>query len=342
LPLELDNVVIFVLYAKMRLYKMKVKGFMEKYFISVLIPVYNEGAEINKNIHIIHDLLVNNHIDHEFVLIDDGSDDDTWSHIRKTASEIRDVRAVRFSRNFGKEAAICAGIDMVKGDACIIMDSDLQHPPAYIPEMVRLWRDEGYKIIEGVKASRGDEPLTNKLGAKLFYRIMKRLSGLELQDASDFKLLDATVVDVCRSLGERNTFFRGIASWVGFKRTSIPFEVAQRSHGGSKWSLLKLISLSITAITSFTSAPLQLVTFMGIVFLIGSVILGIQTLYKYFSGIAVSGFTTVILLLLIIGSTLMISLGIIGTYIAKIFDEVKGRPRYIIADTIGKESGTNE
>lgn len=315
---------------------------MERYRISVLIPVYNEGVEINKNIHIIHDLLVNSHIDHEFVLIDDGSSDDTWSYIQKTASEIQEVRAVRFSRNFGKEAAIFAGIDVVRGDACIIMDSDLQHPPAYIPEMVRLWRDEGYKIIEGVKASRGDERLTNRLGAKLFYSVMKKLSGIELQNASDFKLLDATVVDVCRRLGERNTFFRGIASWVGFKRTSISFEVAQRSHGDSKWSLLKLFSLSVTAITSFTSAPLQLVTFMGIVFLTGSVLLGIQTLYKYFSGIAVSGFTTVILLLLIIGSTLMISLGIIGTYIAKIFDEVKGRPRYIISDTTGKESGTNE
>ncbi len=315
---------------------------MEKYCISVLIPVYNEGAEINKNIHVIHDLLVNSHIDHEFVLIDDGSSDDTWSHILKTASEIQEVHAVRFSRNFGKEAAICAGIDMVRGDACIIMDSDLQHPPAYIPEMVRLWRDEGYEIIEGVKASRGDEPWINKLGAKLFYSVMKKLSGIELQDASDFKLLDITVVNVCRRLGERNTFFRGIASWVGFKRTSISFEVAQRSHGDSKWSLLKLFSLSVTAITSFTSAPLQLVTFMGIVFLFGSVLLGIQTLYKYFSGIAVSGFTTVILLLLIVGSTLMISLGIIGTYIAKIFDEVKGRPRYVVSDTTENESGINE
>lgn len=313
---------------------------MKEYFISVLIPVYNEGAEINKNVHIIHDILVKNKIDHEFVLVDDGSSDDTWSHILITASEMPEVRAARFSRNFGKEAALCAGIDLVRGDACVIMDSDLQHPPVFIPEMVRLWREEGYEVVEGIKTLRGEERLVNKLGAKLFYGVMKKLSGFELQGASDFKLLDAKVVDVCRRLGERNTFFRGIASWVGFKRKSIPFEVAERSHGGSKWPLLKLFSLSVTAITSFTSVPLQLVTLMGIVFLFGSVLLGIQTLYKYFSGIAVSGFTTVILLLLIIGSTLMISLGIIGTYIAKIFDEVKGRPRFIIAETAGKERNT--
>lgn len=315
---------------------------MEKYLISILIPVYNEGAEINRNIHIIHELLVKNHIRHEFVLIDDGSGDDTWRYILKTSSEIQEVRAVRFSRNFGKEAAICAGIDEVRGDACIIMDSDLQHPPAFIPEMVRLWKEEGYEVIEGVKAARGKEHLINKLGAKLFYNLMQKLSGIELQNASDFKLLDAKVVDVCRKLGERNTFFRGVVSWVGFKRKTILFEVAERSHGSSKWPLLKLFSLSVTAITSFTSAPLQLVTFMGVAFLLGSLLLGVQTLYKYFSNIAVSGFTTVILLLLIIGSTLMISLGIIGTYIAKIFDEVKGRPRYIVTEVIGKERNTCE
>lgn len=323
---------------KMKLRKMfRGKSNMEKYFISVLIPVYNEGVEINKNIHIVHDILNQNGINHEFVLVDDGSRDDTWSHILRTASELPEVRAARLSRNFGKEAALCAGIDLVRGDACIIMDSDLQHPPVLIPEMVRLWREEGFEVVEGVKSSRGEERLVNKLGAGLFYGMMKKLSGFDLQGASDFKLLDARVVAACRRLGERNTFFRGIASWVGFKRKEIPFEVAERSHGGSKWSLFKLFKLSITAITSFTSVPLQMVTFMGFIFLLGSLLLGLQTLYKYFSGIAVSGFTTVILLLLIIGSTLMISLGIIGTYVAKIFDEVKGRPRYIIADTIGKE-----
>ena len=310
---------------------------MSDYTISVLIPVYNEGEEINKNVKIVHDILVRNNINHEFVLIDDGSSDDTWKHIQRTASELPQVRAARFSRNFGKEAALCAGIDLVRGDACVIMDADLQHPPEHIPEMVRLWREEGYEVVEGVKASRGDERLVNKLGAKLFYNMMEKLSGFDLQGASDFKLLDAKVVNACRKLGERNTFFRGIASWVGFKKKEISFVVAERTAGGSKWSLFKLFKLSINAITAFTSIPLQMVTFMGVIFLVCSVLLGLQTLVWYFSGMAVSGFTTVILLLLVIGSTLMISLGIIGTYIARIFDEVKGRPRYLISDTIGSE-----
>lgn len=314
---------------------------MNEYMISVLIPVYNEGEEINMNVHVVHDILERNNINHEFVLIDDGSSDDTWLHIQRTASELPRVRAARFSRNFGKEAALCAGIDLVRGDACVIMDADLQHPPEHIPEMVRLWREEGYEVVEGVKASRGDEKLVNKLGAKLFYDMMQKLSGFNLQGASDFKLLDAKVVNACRRLGERNTFFRGIASWVGFKKKDIYFEVAERTHGGSKWSLFKLFKLSINAITAFTSIPLQMVTLMGIIFLFCSVLLGIQTLVMYFSGASVSGFTTVILLLLVIGSTLMISLGIIGTYIARIFDEVKARPRYIISDTIENERNTN-
>ena len=306
---------------------------MQEYLISIVIPVFNEGGEINKNVHIIHEVLDENKIKHEFVLIDDGSSDDTWSHILKIALELPQIRGVRFSRNFGKEAAICAGIDQVKGDACILMDSDLQHPPAYIPEMVRLWKDQGYEVVEGVKSSRGEESFINRTGAKFFYYLMRKLSGIDLQGASDFKLLDRKVVDACRRLGERNTFFRGISSWVGFRRISFPFDVAERSNGESKWSFFKLFKLSITAITSFTSIPLQLVILMGILFLFGSVVLGIQTLYKYLSGQAVSGFTTVILMLLIIGSTLMISLGIIGTYIAKIFDEIKGRPRYIVTET---------
>lgn len=305
---------------------------MKDLLISVIIPVFEEGRHIKENIHIVHEVLEKSKIKHEFVLIDDGSRDDTWRYILETSQEVPTINAIRFSRNFGKEAALFAGLGSVRGDACVIMDADLQHPPGIIPEMVRLWRDEGYEIVEGVKVSRGKERLINKIGARLFYGMMERLSGFDLQGASDFKLLDAKVIAACREIYERNTFFRGITAWVGFRRTSIPFEVAERTHGSSKWSMLRLFKLSITAVTSFTSIPLQLVTFMGTVFLLGSFLLGVQTLYNYFRGIAVSGFTTVILLLLIIGSILMISLGIIGTYIGKIFEETKNRPRYVIAE----------
>lgn len=272
--------------------------------------------------------------DHDFIVVDDGSRDNTWNEIRKLAPEIPCISAFRLSRNFGKEAALCAGLEAVKADACIIMDADLQHPPEIIPEMVRLWRDEGFDVVEGVKTSRGRESILNKAGASFFYSILYKLSGFNLDKASDFKLLDARVVSAWRLMGERSTFFRGMSAWVGYKRVSIPFVVADRESGRSKWSFLKLFKLAVTAITSFSSLPLQIVTFMGMAFLAGSLILGVQTLYKKFAGISFSGFTTVILLLLIIGSTIMISLGIIGTYMAKIYEEVKYRPRYLIAEKL--------
>jgi len=305
---------------------------MGTHLISVAIPVYNEAKQIYENINIIHKILTENNINHEFILVDDGSRDNTWEELKRLSVDLQNVLAIRLSRNFGKEAALCAALEAAHGDACVVMDSDLQHPPEIIPQMVRMWREEGYDVVEGVKSSRGKESITNKVGAHLFYSILKNLSGFNLDGASDFKLLDSKVVASWRIMPERNTFFRGMSAWLGYKRASIPFEVVERREGKSKWSTLKLFKLAITAITSFSSLPLHLVTLMGMLFLFCSIIMGIYTLYMKFRGLAVSGFTTVILLLLIIGSTLMISLGIIGTYIAKIFDEVKFRPRYIISE----------
>ena len=316
---------------------------MKQKLVSVLIPIYKEGAQILRNVNTVHNILDEHGISHEFVLVDDGSEDDTWEYIVETAQEIPNVHAIRLSRNFGKEAALYAGIDTVKGDACVIMDADLQHPPELIPEMVRLWIEEGYEIVEGVKADRGKEKAINAIGARLFYKTMKKMSGFDLMGASDFKLLSRQVVLALRQFKERNTFFRGISVWVGFKRTNLSFEVAERSHGQSKWSFLKLLKLSINAITAYTAFPLQIVTIFGLGFLVASFLLGVQTLFNFFSGIAVSGFTTVILLILIVGSMLMISLGIIGTYIAQIYDEVKDRPRYVIGEQFPKSMlGLNE
>lgn len=308
---------------------------MDDYHISIIIPVYNEEKQIEETVGIILQILSGNEIDCEFVLVDDGSADGTWETITRLARNYSCVSAIKLSRNFGKEAAICAGLERARGDACLIIDSDLQHPPSLIPEMVRLWRTEGYDVVEGVKASRGKESFVTRIGASLFYKLLKLLSGYDLENTSDFKLLDRRVVEAWKKLGERNTFFRGMSTWVGFKRVSIPFNVSERKTGKSGWSFFKLLKLAIDAITSYSSVPLQVVTLIGVLFLLGSVVLGIQTLYKKFAGQALSGFTTVILLQLIIGSCLMISLGIIGTYLARIYDEVKSRPRYIVSEEIG-------
>lgn len=309
---------------------------MKDYLLSIVIPIHNEESQIHRNISSIHELISEKSIRHELILIDDGSRDNTWIELTRLSKTLEEVRAFRLSRNFGKEAALCAGLEHVKGDACVTMDSDLQHPPAVILQMIEYWK-QGYEVVEGVKTARGKESFINKAGAHAFYKLLKRLSGLDLDKASDFKLLDKKVIDAWRQLGERMTFFRGMSAWVGFKRISIPFEVADRKEGKSKWSIFKLFKLAVNAITAFSSAPLQLVTFIGILFLTGSFIMGVQTLYMKLSGIAFSGFTTVILLLLIVGSTLMISLGIIGTYIARIFDEVKFRPRYIVCESTEDE-----
>ncbi len=211
---------------------------------------------------------------------------------------------------------------------------DLQHPPEVIPQMWKLWQN-GAEVVEGIKESRGKESLAHKLSAGLFYRIMSRLIKMDMNASSDFKLLDRKVVDVLLRLPERNTFFRALSFWTGFRREYVSYEVRERQFGESKWSSLSLMKYAVTNATSFSTLPLQLVTVMGVLSILFSMVLFVQTLVRYLSGTAVEGFTTVILLILVIGGFLMLSLGIIGHYIARIYEEVKGRPKYIISRTIG-------
>lgn len=300
--------------------------------LSLLIPFYNEEQQIPVTIATVIPILEKLDLDFELILVDDGSRDRTWEIIRNAGLQDKRIRGLRFSRNFGKEAAICAALDQARGDAVILMDGDLQHPPKHIPEMVQLWRTGEYDIIEGIKSTRGKESLLSRLNARVFYGLFRRFSGYDLRNASDFKLLDRMVVDEWRKLGEQDTFFRGLSAWLGFRRTTFQFEVAARKSGSSKWSLFKLARLSINAITGFSAMPLQFITMIGSFLLIASLIIGIQTLVNWFSGHAASGFTTVILLQLLIGGCIMISLGLVGIYIARIFDEVKSRPRYIISE----------
>lgn len=305
--------------------------------LSLVIPVYQEGSHIKSTIAKIENVLISNNIRYGFILVDDGSRDNTWSELQDMARQNKKITALRLSRNFGKESAICAGLDYADGDMVIVMDADLQHPPELIPEMVRAWRDEGYDVVEGIKKSRGRENPFYRLCAKFFYYVMYKTSDIDLGQASDYKLLDKRVVDAWKNLPERATFFRGMSAWLGYDRKQIPFDVADRVNGKSKWSLIRLIRLAVNAITSYTSVPLHCITLLGMLMFAGAIILGIQTLYMKFSGRATSGFTTVILLLLIIGSSLMISLGMIGLYLSKIYKEVKHRPRYLVAKSINAD-----
>ena len=273
----------------------------------------------------------------EIILVDDGSPDDTWENIKEEARTFPSLRAVRLSRNFGKELALCAGLERAHGDAVVVMDGDGQHPPSLLPVMIERWRTSGADIVHAVKTKRGRESLTGKLGALLFYLILNKLSGFDLKGASDFKLINRKVADTWLAMRERNVFFRGMTAWMGFITVKVPFQVVARRGGRSGWSYLRRAKLALIGITTFSSFPLHLVTFAGVIFFIFAIGLGIQTLYLKLAGRAFTGFATVILLELIIGSLLMISLGIIGEYLARIYEEVKGRPRYIVSESIEPE-----
>ena len=306
--------------------------------LSIVLPAYNEEQNISNTAEVLGELLAGESIEYELIFISDGSGDATFQEIQKAAEKDSRVKGAEFSRNFGKEAAIFAGLELTSGDAVIVMDCDLQHPPEVIPQMSKL-SQSGAEVVEGIKESRGKESLAHKLSAGLFYRIMSRLIKMDMNASSDFKLLDRKVVDVLLRLPERNTFFRALSFWTGFRREYVSYEVRERQFGESKWSTLSLMKYAVTNATSFSTLPLQLVTVMGMVSILFSVVLFIQTFVKYLSGTAVEGFTTVILLILVIGGFLMLSLGIIGHYIARIYEEVKGRPKYIIRRTTDVREG---
>ncbi len=298
--------------------------------ISLIIPAYNEEEMIRIAYDEILKAVDELDIDNEFIFIDDGSTDRTYEEIKGIHDEGNmNVHCISFSRNFGKDAAIFAGLKKAKGKCCIVIDCDLQHPPGVITQMYNLWK-EGYEIVKGVKESRGREKIIHRLMVNLFYSIISQCSNIDLKNSSDFILLDRIVIDSLLTMPEATLFFRGLSQWVGFKSVNVSFKVADRRLGKSKWTTKGLFNYAIHDIAIFSADPLHLVTMMGVIFIIGSVFVGGEALYRYFTHTALGGFTTVIGLILLTGGIIMISLGIIGVYISQIYDEVKRRPRYLI------------
>lgn len=302
--------------------------------LTVVIPAFNEGAGISGvAASVLAALEPIPGLRSDVLIVDDGSSDETAANVRALIARDARVGLVKLRRNFGKEAAIQAGLAHAAGDAVVVMDGDLQHPPELLPEMVRLWL-AGVPVVEGVKRSRGDEALLSRLTAWVFYWLFGRLSDLDLRRHTDFKLLDRTVVDTYLALPERKRFFRGLIQWLGFPSAQVPFDVPARRHGRRTLGGVARLRLSVSAITSFSSAPLQFMTVLGgATFLLGAVIGGIA-LYQKLSHRAVEGFTTVILITLILGGLTMMGLGLIGLYLAHIFEEIKGRPPFRV-DTEG-------
>jgi glycosyltransferase involved in cell wall biosynthesis len=308
--------------------------------ISLVVPLYKEAGNLRGFLSEVKGELTKTGFRFELMCVDDGSPDETWNILSEEACTFPNLRAVRLSRNFGKELALCAGLERASGDVVIVMDGDGQHPPALLPEMVRLWQTTKVDIVEAVKTKRGPESFSGRFGALFFYVVLNKLAGVNLKGVSDFKLMNRRALDAWLQMEERNVFFRGMTAWLGFTRVQIPFEVPRRAGGQTGWSFPNRLKLALTGISAFSSLPLQFVTMAGLLFFAFSVVFGLYTLVLQLAGRSVSGFATVILLLLIIGSLLMLSLGIIGEYLARIYEEVKGRPRYVIAGSIEPPDST--
>ena len=302
--------------------------------LSVILPAYNEKDMIPVAAETLADILDKEGITFELLFVNDGSTDGTWDAICRAREKDPRVCGICFSRNFGKEAAMFAGLEKARGDCCIVLDCDLQHPPEKIVEMYRLW-EQGYEVVEGIKEDRGQETGLHRFAANSFYGLISRATGMDMASSSDFKLLDRKVVDTLNAMPERNVFFRALSFWVGFRRAEVKYDVRERTAGESKWSTRALIKYAVTNIGSFSSAPLHLITVMGVIALIVAIVFSVVSLVQKLMGVALGGFTTVIILLLLFGSLIMISLGIIGYYIARIYEEVKGRPRYVIEEFLG-------
>ncbi len=299
--------------------------------LSLIVPCYNEESVIQSFYDSTKEILKELPVLIEFIFINDGSKDNTLSIIKSIHSSDKNVHYVSFSRNFGKEAAIFAGLRESSGDVCVVIDADLQHPPKTIYDMYELWK-QGYQVVEGIKAKRGKESFVHRIMAGSFYKMISRFMGIDMNDSSDFKLIDRTVVDVLCSLKERNTFFRALSFWVGFKSTAVTYEVQDRVAGNTKWSPIKLAKYAIRNLTAFTYAPLYLIISIGALFALGGIVLSIDAIIDFFMGTTVDGYPTLIIVQLLSTGCILFSVGIIGVYIAKIYDELKQRPQYIVSE----------
>jgi len=302
--------------------------------VSIVVPAYNEAGGIAVFIEQLTDTLEKCATDFDIWVVDDGSRDATWECLGKLRRDYPRLHALRFTRNFGKEAAILAGLRQAGGHAVIVMDADGQHPTALLPEMVAVWRSGTAQIVAAQKTDRPSDNLLARFNAWLFNRLMQVLTGLDLKGASDFRLLDRRVVDSLLAFPERIRFFRGMTVWTGFTTAQLGFEVAPRIAGTSQWSTAQLTRLAIMAITSYSAKPLGLVFRLGLLGMVAAGLLLLQALFSWATGIAVSGWTSLTVVVLFFGSATLLGIGVLGAYLAQIFDEIKARPEFLIAERL--------
>lgn len=306
--------------------------------LSIVVPVFNEAeglAALHAKLMLLAGRLrTARGLATEIIYIDDGSRDDTYSIARALPAESADVQAISFSRNFGKESALLAGLDHARLDAVLFMDGDGQHPPELAEKLVALWQDENYDVVYTAKAHRETEPAARRLFAKIFYRVLNFNVRQEIpEDAGDFRLLSPRAADALRQMPERNRFFKGLSSWIGFRQIRVPYEPAPRAHGKSNWNMRALLGLSIEGLTSFSAAPLRIASILGFLLSATAFLFGTWILFEtLILGHSVPGYPSVMVGIMVIGGVQLLVLGVMGEYIAKILSELKRRPSYFVAE----------
>ena len=303
--------------------------------ISCVLPAYNESASLPALLTQLSQELAQHGEDWEIIVVNDGSTDDTELAMLAWLRDRR-IRYVSLSRNFGKEAALTAGIDRARGDVVLLMDADLQHSPALIAAMIDAWRG-GADMVYTVRGTRGDESFLKKVGTKVFYRIVNAGAAIEIPaNAGDFRLLDRSVVDALKSLPERNRFMKGLYAWVGFRSVAVDYTPDERHAGESSFSMRRLSRLALTGVTAFTNAPLRLWSAVGAIIAIGAILGGVWFIIEHYTyGTEVPGWATLAVSTMFFSGVQLLSIGILGEYVGRIFDEVKQRPVYLVRHDSG-------
>lgn len=301
---------------------------------SVIVPIYNEIGNIDELNRRLSETLQQADGDWELVIVDDGSTDGSTDRIRELAAEDKHIRPVIFARNFGHQIAVTAGLDYSRGDAVVIIDADLQDPPEVILELIAQWR-AGYEVVYAVRAERAGESRFKLFTARIFYRLIDRLTAIKIPlDTGDFRLMDRRVVDVLNTMREHHRFLRGMSAWVGFKQTGVEYKRAARFAGETHYPVNQMLRLALTAITGFSFFPLQLATYLGFISAaIAIVAIPVVVALRIMGNQAFFGQASTLIAVLFFGGAQLISLGILGEYIGRLYDEARGRPLYIVAES---------
>ncbi len=303
--------------------------------LSVVVPVFNEEENIPELYRRLVAVLEGCVASFEILFVDDGSRDNSWTLVRELAAQDGRVRGLRFSRNFGHQMAFAAGLEHAQGDAVVIMDADLQDPPEVIPELLQRWR-EGWEVVYAVRRTRHGEGAFKLFTAKLFYRLLQRITAVDIPlDTGDFRLMGRRAVQAFRRLGERHRFTRGLVAWLGFRQTGVLYDRAARHAGDTKYPLRKMMRFAVDAITSFSHVPLQLATWMGFAVSALAFAYIVVVLVLKLKGISWPGYTSLMAAILFLGGVQLVMIGLLGEYLGRVYDEVKHRPLYLIQERVG-------